>query len=162
MAVESTNIRESLEQDLEAARSQFIGLLDSLTEADWKRKSAIPAWTVGQLMWHLSWALGLVPRGVAGLKKERGFSPPGFITHPLNSLISRFGGRRATPAQVKEKYERAHLAALATLRDVKDDEWQRGAKVLDEYRTVETAFRAMREHVEEHAAHIRQGLGRAG
>jgi hypothetical protein len=88
-------------------------------------------------------------------------NPPGFIANPANSWITRWGARKATPSSVRARYEKAHEAAVAALDEVQDSEWSRGAKVLGEHRTVETALRSMRSHVEEHAADIRKGLGRA-
>jgi hypothetical protein len=78
----------------------------------------------------------------------------------MNAWVTKIGARRATPASTREKYEEAHQATLAALEEVGPDEWDRGAKVFGEYRTVESAFRNMRAHVEEHTGDVRRALGR--
>jgi hypothetical protein len=161
MTTETAAIRDSLRDDLERARTQYIDLLDSLAPADWERTSANPAWNVRQLMWHMAWSLGMMPRGLAQLRKERGLNPPASLLNGVNTWITRVGARKATPASVRQKYEAAHESALIALESVADGDWGKGARVFGEQRTVESTFRAMREHVEEHVADIRRGLGRA-
>ena len=45
--------RTALRAEIESARKDFHELLASLSDEDWRKKSANPAWSVGQLMWHL-------------------------------------------------------------------------------------------------------------
>ena len=160
MVAETTETRESIRADLQAAREQYLAVLDELGPGDWKRKTANPAWNVGQLLWHTALSLGFTARGIKGLRKGRGFNVPGFLAHPLNTWTTKLGSLRATPASVRQKYEDAHRALLAALDEVGPDEWQKGATVLGEFRTVEGAFRNMPAHVEEHTADVRAALGR--
>jgi hypothetical protein len=152
--------RDAIRTELAATRDAYHELLDSLSPEDWKKKSGNPAWSVGQLMWHIAWAGGFVPRGVADCKRGKGMNPPQFVTDTLNMLITRWGARRATPQSVAEKYDAAHAAVLATLDEVKEDEWDKGAKVFGEFETVESALRSPVSHFKEHEADVLKGLGR--
>ena len=49
---DGTITRESARAEIEATRTAFHELLDSLSEADFKKKSGNGAWSNGQLMWH--------------------------------------------------------------------------------------------------------------
>ncbi len=146
--------REALRAELEATRAAYTRLADRLTPADWRLTTSNSAWTVGQLMWHLAWAAGFVPSGVAGAKRGRGFNPPPAIADRINVLYTRWGARNATPASVKRRYDNAHAKVLTTLAGVKDDEWERGAKTFGDYLTVEGLFHSVTNHFREHAADI--------
>lgn len=152
--------REAIRAELKTTRTAYHELLNSLSPEDWKKRSGNPAWTVGQLMWHIAWGNGFAPRGVADCKRGRGLNPPQFITNTVNMLITRWGARRATPQSVAEKYDAAHTAIVAALDEVKEDEWSRGAKIFGEFETVESALRSPVEHFKEHEADVLKGLGR--
>ena len=152
--------REAIRAELKTTRAAYHELLNSLSPEDWNKKSGNPAWSVGQLMWHIAWGDGFVPRGVDDCKRGRGFNPPQFITNTVNMLITRWGARRATPQSVAEKYESVHAAILSKLDEVSDDDWVKGAKMFGEFQTVESNLRYPVEHFKEHEADILKGLGR--
>ncbi len=159
-ASDSQAKRDTIHEELETTRAAYHELLHSLSPADWKKKSGNPAWSVGQLMWHIAWGNGFAPRAAANCKRGRGFNPPPFITNTVNMLITRWGAGRATPQSVAEKYDAAHTAILAVLDKVKEDEWDRGAKIFGEFFTVESVLRSPVSHFKEHEADILKGLGR--
>ena len=159
--LESHPDKAAIKAELEATRSAFHELLASLSAEDWKKKSANPAWRVGQLMWHIPWGAKFYPRGVEECRKGKGMNPPQWLTNPLNSLMTRFGSRNASPEVVAKEYDRAHEAILASLDTVKDDEWQKGATSFGVYNTIESTFHSVSEHFKEHQADILTGLGRA-
>ncbi|TET99610.1 MAG: DinB family protein [Dehalococcoidia bacterium] len=152
--------REAIRAEVQTTRAAYHELLRSLSPDDWNKKSANPAWSVGQLMWHVAWGDSYALRGVADCKRGRGFNPPQFITNTVNMLITRWGARRATPQSVAEKYDAAHTAILAALDEVQDDEWDKGAKMFGEFETVESVLRSPVSHFKEHKADILKGLGR--
>lgn len=153
--------RDAIRNELMDTRTAFHQLLDSLSPADWKRRSGNAAWTVGQLMWHLAWGAGFIPTGVENAKKGRGFNPPAFIADRLNVLATRWGSRKATPRTVAPKYDAAHAKILAALDGVQHDEWTKGARNFGEYMTIEALFHSVAEHLDEHGRDIRRALGRA-
>jgi hypothetical protein len=156
----ATPNREAIRDEIEATRTAFHELLDSLSEEDWRTKSANPAWSVGQLMWHLASGMEFFPRSVEYCRKGKGPNPPSFLIGPGNVLLTRFGSRRASPASVREKYGRAHDSLLACLDGVRDDEWETGARIFGNGYTVESSFREVSEHYREHELDILKGLGR--
>ncbi len=155
--------RNAIRAELEATRARYHELLNSLSDEDWKKKSANPAWRVDQLMWHLAWALGYFPKGVDQCRKGNANNTPAWITNPLNMLITRIGSRGATPAKVAQQYDSNQTAVLACLDGIQDDEWQKRGKPLGafgEEKTVESVFRSITSHFKEHEADIGKGLGR--
>jgi hypothetical protein len=152
--------RAAIRAELEATRAAYHDLLRSLSPEDWNKKSGNPAWSVGQLMWHIAWGDGFAARGAADCKRGRGLNPPEFITNTVNTLITRWGARRATPQSVAEKYDAAHAAVLAALDEAKEDEWEKGAKMFGHFETVESVLRSPVSHFQEHEADVLKGLGR--
>ena len=157
----ATPDREAVRAELEATRTAFHDLLKSLSPEDWKRKSGNSAWTVGQLMWHIPWATGYLPRVVAACRKGKGFNPPAWLMDPVNVLVTRLGSRGATPESVAAKYDATHATLIACLEGVKDSEWQLSVRSFGDRYTIESAFHGVAEHFREHEADIRKGLGRA-
>jgi uncharacterized protein (TIGR03083 family) len=153
--------RSALRDELVATRKDFHELLASLTDEDWKKKSANPAWSVGQLMWHLTWGLEFTPKAVGYCRAGKAPNPPSWLVGLGNVLITRFGSRSATPEAVTDKYDRGHAAILQTLEEVGDDEWDKAIRAYGTDYTIESLFREVTKHLREHEADIRQGLGRA-
>ncbi len=155
----ATPDREALRAELEATRAAYHDLLKSLSAEDWKKKTGNAAWTVRQLMWHVAWGAGYLPRAVDNCRTgRRGRLPPLF--NQLNILMTRLGSARATPESLARKFDESHEAVVAALNGVRDDEWQKGTQNYLGYTTVEDCFRNVIAHFREHAADIRKGLGR--
>ncbi len=157
----ATPDREAIRAELEATRTAYRALLESLSPEDWKKKSGNPAWSVGQLMWHIPWATGYLPRVVNACRKGKGFNPPAWLMDPVNVLTTRLGSRGATPKSVAAKYDAVHATIIACLEGVKDSEWQLGVRSFGEHYTIESAFHGAAGHFREHEADILKGLGRA-
>ena len=153
--------KESIRAELEATRSQYHELRNSLSEEDWKKKSANPSWNVRQLMWHMAWANGFTAQGVESCRKGKGTNPPNWIADFGNTWMTRIGSRGATPQSVGEKFDESHAKVLAALDTVQEDEWQKGARVFNQDMTIESTFRSIPEHFREHEADIKKGLGRS-
>ena len=152
--------REAIRAELKTTRDAYHELLNSLSPDDWKKKSGNPAWSVGQLMWHIAWGDNFAPQAVASCKRGRGLNPPQFIGNTVNMLITRLGAGRATPQSVADKYDATHTAILAVLDKVKEGEWDKGAKIFGEFFTVESVLRSPVSHFKEHEADVLKGLGR--
>jgi uncharacterized protein (TIGR03083 family) len=152
---------QALKSELESTRAAFNTLLDSLSADDWKKKSANPAWSVGQLMWHMAWGLEFTPKAVGYCRAGKAPNPPSWLVGPGNVLITRFGSRGARPRSVADKYAQGHAAILQTLEGVSDDEWGKGVRAYGVDYTIESLFREVTIHFREHEADILKGLGRA-
>ena len=153
--------REAIRAQLEATRRAYHDLVNSLAREDWNKRTANPAWRVGQILWHLAWGAGFFPRGVAECRKGKSKNPPAWIMNPLNKLITRVGSRGATAQSVLEKYDANHALILTCLDGVQDDEWSKGVKPLGafgSYKTIESVFLSVSMHFREHEADIREVL----
>lgn len=157
----ATPDREALRTELEATRAGFHRLLDSLSAEDWGQKSANPAWSVGQLMWHLGFGMEFFPRAIEYCRKGKGPNPPEFLIGIGNVFLTRFGSRGATPQSAREKYNAAHDELIGLLDSVGDDEWSKGARVYHNDYTIASLFPEATIHFREHEADILKGLGRA-
>lgn len=56
-----SNTRERVRTELELAHRRFHALLDLFSEAEWVAPSRNPAWTNGQLIYHMLFAFVLIP-----------------------------------------------------------------------------------------------------
>src|SRR5438552_7125210 len=54
--------REAIREELERVRGQFHAVVAALHEADWRAASLNPAWTVAELLSHVTVQLGSLPR----------------------------------------------------------------------------------------------------
>src|SRR5690242_13865365 len=89
--------RIALRVGLEATRTRFHTLLDSVSDAEWRRKSPASAWTVGEVFVHLTWALEQLPQEVARAGRGQGmFNLPKRLADPLSYWFIRWRARRAT------------------------------------------------------------------
>ena len=52
--------RAAIRAEIEAMSPAFATLVDEIGDEGWKTKSGIPAYTCGQLAWHLSVAVGFL------------------------------------------------------------------------------------------------------
>jgi hypothetical protein len=152
--------RDVIRKELDDTRAGYHELLQSLGPGDFKKRSANRAWSVGQLMYHLAWSYGYTSQGAEQARKEKGFNPPQFLADFMNVWITRLGARGATPDKLGAKYDDSHAKALAILETIQDEEWAKGAKNFGQFQTVESIFRSTKQHLDEHGADIRKGLGR--
>jgi hypothetical protein len=150
---QDTPIRDQIRAELEATRIEYHKLVDSLSDQDWHKKSGNPAWTIGQLLFHMTLAPRLLPSEVRLIRKRKTmpkllaflFNQPGVIVtrkgtqkrktvprlpallfNQLNVLITRIGARNVTRRSVGEKYDAAHAAALNALETIEEHEWSQG------------------------------------
>lgn len=159
---DSTVLAQSIYSEFEATRTAFLGLLETLSDADWKRNSANRAWNVGELMAHITQFIDVaLPMLVKNARKGKAMSLPKWLANRVNVMMARSYARKLTRQSIAQRYEAAHAAALALLDGVKDREWDMVTCFPDGERiTIEGLFRRHAHHFEEHAQQVRQGLRR--
>lgn len=164
------SVRTSIQSELEATRTAFHTLLQSLSDSDWRRKSGNPAWTVGEVFVHLTLVLRGLPKEIEAIRSGKSITkPPPTLFERLTILLARVGAWRQTPASVARKYDAAHAALIAELERIQQHEWRKRArypKISDgpvfpgAYVTVEILARFPARHFSRHLKDIRDSLSR--
>jgi DinB superfamily len=159
---QSGSQRQTIRAHLTAARAGFHALLDGLTDADLRRPSGNPAWTVRAVLTHLVWSLELLPREVASARKGRGmYNFPPILRDGLNAWATRLAARGRTIETLRQRYDAAYSAALALLDGLGDDELQLGARFWSEgFRDIAGLYAAQVDHLAEHADAVRCAVPR--
>lgn len=152
---DSAALRATIRADLETTRHHFHALLTTLSEDDWRRHGGDTVWSIGELVAHLTISLERVPAQVARARRGQGMlNGPPVLLHAFNVLQARRGAASEDLHRIGRRYDAAHASVLATLEDVRDDEWAKGASFFHRYQTVTAILRRPVSHFEEHAAHI--------
>ena len=162
---EGSTLREEIRAELESTRQAYHALLGTLSEEDWKKPSGNPAWTVGQLMVHMTFAPRMLPADVK-LSRRGGWMPnlPAFLFNWSNVLMTRWAARKESVHTVGALYDAAHSNALGVLETIQDEEWSLGREypdwdpLLSGFVTLERLFRYLVIHFEVHEEQVRQGL----
>ena len=144
--------RLAVAAELEATRQAFHALLDSLSDADLRRKSPTSAWTIGEILVHVTWSLEQLPAEVQHARHSQDmFNVPQWITDPLSFLFIRWTARRVSRRALARRYDAAIDAAHALLNMIQESDWSHGARFYSEgYHTVADLFHSPAHHFAEH------------
>ena len=157
----ATATRAELRAELEAAQARFHDLVARIGEAHWKQRSGIPAWTCGQLAWHVGGSVAFVTGQVEGAKKGKALNPPSLLMPLLlkaSELRVRIASRKATPASVLADFDAGMVRALSVLDATDERELGVTVRAFNETQTLGELFRSIPGHVAEHTAHIEHVL----
>jgi DinB superfamily len=157
--------RQSIRRELTDTQAAYKQLVGEIGDAHWKQRSAIPAWTCGQLAWHIPTSMAFVTGQIESARKGKdGLNPPGFLMPVLfkvSEIRVRLASRNATPESVLADFD-AGMTRLLGLFDATDDQTLLAtATSLRETRTVAAMFRVPVDHFAEHAGDVRKVLGTA-
>ncbi len=146
--------REALRAELEATNAQFRALAESIPDARWRQRCPGSAWTVGEVMVHLTWALEQLPAEVASARRGKGmFNYPAWFANPASYWINRWNARGVTRESVTRRYDAAMGGVLDTLDAVADNDWALGANFYGHgFYTIEGLFHTPAQHLAEHTA----------
>lgn len=146
--------REALRAELQATGVEVQRWLRTLTDDQWRQKSAASAWSVAEVFDHLTFALEYLPAEVAAAKRGRGmFNFPKALADPVSYWSTRWSARKATQQAVGQRYAAAMAAALEALEGVEPGDWALGARFYGEgYYSVADLFRTPAQHLAEHTA----------
>lgn len=152
----------AIRADMEAARTAYHQLLDSLSHTDLQRPCAISKWTIRQVLCHMAL---LVEQAVPMMVKQarKGKPMPKLLDtrfgHWMNYQMAVWAARKATPASLSQRYDAAHSNLLRLLENVRDGEWDLPTAYPNgQSLTMETVFHVPSEHFALHAAWIQQTL----
>jgi hypothetical protein len=144
----------ALRSELEATRSAFHVLLESVAKAGRHQKSPSSAWTIGEVLVHLTWALEYLPAEVEKARRGQGmFNLPKWLADPASYWYMRWIARSTTPQAIARRYDRAMDASIRCLETIQADDWPRGANFYGEgFHSVEDLFHVPAVHLAEHTA----------
>ncbi len=139
--------RTILRAQLEEMRTAYHALMESLTDADWHRKTISTAWTVGEVMTHLADTLAEKPETIAHVRRGKNHLnlPPflNWLAPGIGYLLVKGSARRQT------------CQTILTLEGIRDDEWGGGAYCYGEgYKTILGLCVMPNRHFKEHAAQV--------
>jgi len=146
--------RVALRAELAETNAQFRALVESIPDARWHQKWPGSAWTAGEVMVHLTWALEQLPAEVASARRGQGmFNYPAWLANPASYWINRWNARGVTRAAVARRYDAAMAAVLDALDAVADGDWGLGANFYGHgFHTIEGLFHTPAQHLAEHTA----------
>jgi len=159
MTTDPQTTKAAVRAELEATRSTFHALLDSLSEEDLQKKSLNPGWSNGEILAHMLFGFivisvllpmarlwGRLPR-----ESSRSFAwLLNAFTGPFNwfnALGARMQGRVFTYQRIAKLYDYIYFSLLKQVDSLKEDEWERGMYYptrwdsnFDEFMTLEKLF----------------------
>lgn len=146
--------KEAFRAELEDNRTAFHRLVNALSTEQWRRKSPTTAWTTGEVLVHLTWALGYLPKEIEHARRGKGmFNYPKRVADPLSYWVTRWSARKATPASITQRYDAAMDAVLRALAEVQESDWERGAQFYGEgFYTIADLLHTPANHFAQHTA----------
>ena len=111
--------RAEIRSAIEAMSQQFATLMGEIGDRGWKTRSGIPAYTCGQLAWHLASGTAFLAGEIEKAKDGKALNPPAFvrpILYKLSEWRTRVASRKATPTSVRADFDVAARKLLAVLR----------------------------------------------
>ena len=157
MEATATADRVAIRAAIEGMAPDFAALVREIGDGGWKKKSGIPAWTCGQLAWHVAASASFL----AGQIDGKALNPPAFlrpILYKASELQVRLKSRNATPASVLADLDAGRTRLLAVLDSIDDGALNTSTTMMGDTHTIAEMFQVPVDHLAEHAAHIRAGL----
>lgn len=160
------NIREELRNEIENTRKSFCELLDSIPDEAFKHSSDNPAWTIGEVLYHMSLAPRMLGTDVKMILNQNWFYRliPAIIPKSLydwiNKILTKYGARNLTREFLASEYDKAHLATIKALNAVKETDFKKKLNypdwdpLLSGEVTLERLFHYIKLHFDAHAAQI--------
>lgn len=145
---------EAIRAELEATRSVFHALVAQNAQTKWRQKSPSSAWTVGEVFFHLTWALEYLPQEVEKARRGQGmFNMPKRLSDTLSYWYMRWGALRVTPEVIVRRYDQAMDASIRMLDTISAEDWQKGANFYGEgFHTIEDLYHVPAQHLTDHTA----------
>lgn len=163
------SITEDLALELETTRQNFHHLLDSIPEALYVNPSNNPAWTIGDVLYHIT-------LGPPAIRVEVGMirhAPWMFqALNDTTSKIFNWGNalfarqpKRITRQRLSKAYEAGHAGLISSLRRVREEDWKKSVHYPEVFVselagvvTVERLFHYVTLHFDVHAEQIKTAI----
>ena len=163
-------LKEELRLELIETRDNFHALLAEIPDTAFSQPSDNPAWTIGEVLFHMS----LAPRFMTTdlriilirpwLARLFAAVVPAPLFNRLNDIYTRFGARNLNRIFLQDQYDQAHQRALKALDMLQEKDFQKKVLYpgydpqLSGVVTVERLFRYIKLHFDSHAGQIRERL----
>lgn len=160
------SIREKLRMEIEETRISFHQLLESIPDEAFSLPSDNPAWTIGEVLHHMSLAPRFLSQDVKIITTQNWMYKVIPIIIPkqlfdwLNKKMTKYGARKLSHEFLAAEYDKAHQATLKALDEVKEADFEKKLNypdwdpLLSGEVTLERLFRYVKVHFDSHAAEI--------
>jgi len=160
-------LKDELMQDLEAARRDFHHLLDSVPEVFYHHPSSNPAWTIGDVLYHITLgppALRFEIWMVIHANRLFQLALNEFTAKVFNRVNAIFARhpKRITRQSLLKAYEAGHAGLTSSLKRASEEDLKKSVTYPEAFVTelagqisAEHLYRYVRGHFEIHAEQIR-------
>lgn len=166
--------KQELLQEIEETRQRFHQLLENVPDEAFGKPSGNPAWTVGELLYHMSIAPRFMVADVQLILKRpfllkllpKLFPEPLF--HWLNARLTRYGARSLNRQFLASEYDKAHQRVVQTLHNLNEADllksvhYPRWDPLLAGEVSLVYLFGYLKRHFDSHAADIVQIVNQNG
>lgn len=164
------DLKEDLSQEMETTRQNFHHLLDSIPEALYVHPSANPAWTIGDVLNHITIGLPAIRVELWMISHASGLfqfvlnDTMSRLINWLNAPFARRGGR-VTRQRLIKAYEAGHAGLISSLKRMREEDWGKSVNYPEVFVselagvvTVERLFRYVTLHFDVHAEQIKTAI----
>jgi uncharacterized damage-inducible protein DinB len=162
--------REELHDEIEATRARFHALLGRVPDDALTAPSDNPAWTIGEVLFHMSVAPRLMVADVGAIRAHPAIV--GVVARIIpqaafdlwNRVYTREAGRRKDRTALARAYDTATDRIVATLDALEEADLSRSAvypgwdPLLAGEVTLERLFHYVRDHFDAHEAQLRDRI----
>ncbi|MAU00259.1 MAG: hypothetical protein CL608_24225 [Anaerolineaceae bacterium] len=162
--------RQELQEEIEETRQRFHDLLQRIPDSAFSQPSSNPAWTIGELLYHMSIAPRFMVADVTMILRRPFLLKllpklfPEALFHWLNAHLTRFGARNLDRQFLANEYDKAHRRIMQTLNSLDEADLQKSVHypdwdpLLAGNVTLTYLFGYIKRHFESHAADIQSSL----
>jgi hypothetical protein len=165
------SVKQELIDEIETTHSEYLQLVNSIPEEFYDRPSANPAWTIGEVLYHITLGPPAIHTEI-WMIRHAGWLFSALLNNGTsrvfnwgNALFARHP-KRITREILARSYERGHAGLLASLRKMPETDFNKSVRYPESFVrelagivTVERLFRYIKDHFEIHASQIRERLG---
>lgn len=165
-------LKDELRLEMIQTRQAFHALLAEVPDEAFSQPSDNPAWTIGQVLFHMSLAPRFMTTDLRMILSRPWTAKvfarlvPISLFDSLNAFLTRRWSRNLDRTFLAEQYDRAHERAVKSLEALHESDFQKSLRypgydpLLSGVVTVERLYRYIRLHFEAHAGQIQEALGR--
>jgi hypothetical protein len=162
------SLKEILEQEIEETRERYIALVNSIPESDYSLATDNPAWTMGDILYHITLGPHALSLEIWMIVNARGLFQLGMKYFPsrlfnrVNAIFTQRGKRINRQTLIKA-YEAGHAGIRSRLRRTREEDMQKSVVYPVEFVSelagevsVERLFRYVKGHFEVHSNQLKR------